>query len=280
MNLQSVVVEKGTFRSRMVPAAAAFLTLSALCSAFAVGFLFHQESIPAIIRDMELGEIYDPGAQRTWLVIYIAVTVVNLLGTVVLSAGLWQTVAGRGHQGMELLYRCANWTLVAVNVSGAGAAVYFVVRAARYVILCMSVNGGLIPLVSMVTMEALMAAQAWLLFVKLRQFLECAVGTTASIDFTLTCGKLDAPAISGFVSTGFLILALFDLGIALDRLFTFIHKQKNLSVTYEFPLAQEPVQRFSGAAFLLAAVGSLLLWRYLRGYKRKSERLLHRRVRE
>ena len=47
-----------------------------------------------------------------------------------------------------------------------------------------------------------------------------------------------------------------------------------------FPLAQEPVQLLSGASFALAAVGSFLLYRYLREYKRKSERLLFRRVRE
>ena len=280
MNLQSVPVEKGTFHSRMIPVATVLFALAALCGILAVGSFFHPASIPAIISDLDLSEIHDPGAQRTWLVIYIAVTVVNCVSTLVLTSGIGQVLMGRYHQGMDLMYQYAKWSLVAVNVSGAVTLGYFVIRAARYILLCLSVNGGLIPLVSMVIMEALMAAQAWLLFTKLRQFLECAEGTTASIGFTLTCGKLDAPAIPSFVSTGFLILALFDFGIALDRFFTFIHEQKNLSVIYEFPMATEPVQLLSGASFVFAGLGSLLLWQYLRGYKRKSERLLYRRVRE
>lgn len=280
MNQQSVLVEKGTFRSRWIPVATALFALAALCGVLAVGYLFHPDSIPAIISDLRLSQIYDPSAQMTWLVIYVAVTVVNCVSTLVLAGGMGQVLMGRYHPGMDLMYKYAKYAGVAVNVSGAATAVYFVIRAGRYIFLCLTTNGGLIPLVSMVIMEGLMVAQACFLFVKLRWFLECAVGATASIGFTLTNGKLDAPAIPSFVSTGFLILALFDFGIAWDRLFTFVHKQQNLSVTYDFPLAQEPVMIFSGVAFLLAGVGSLLLWQYLRDYKRKSERLLHRRVRE
>ena len=280
MNLKTVDVEKGTFRSGLVPAAAALFALSALCGLLAVGFLFHPSSIPAIISDMELGQIYDPSAQLTWLVIYIAVTVVNCLGTMVLSSGMAQILTGRNHQGMDLIYQYAKWMLVGVNISGVVTFAYFIVRAALYIFRCLSVNGGLIPLMSMLIMECLMVAQAWILFIKLRQFLSSATDTAASIGYTLSSGKLDAPAIPAFTATGFLVLGLFDAGIALDRFFTLVHKQKNLSVTYDFPLAQEPVQLLSGASFALAAVGSFLLYRYLREYKRKSERLLFRRVRE
>ena len=280
MNLKTVDVEKGTFRSGLIPAAAALFALSALCGLLAVGFLFHPDSIPAIISDMELGQIYDPSAQRTWLLIYIAVTVVNCLGTLVLSSGMVQVLTGRNHTGMDLMYQYARWMLVGVNGSGVVAFTYFVIRAALYIFRCLTVNGGLIPLMSMLIMEGLMVAQAWVLFVKLRQFLSSATDTAASIGYTLSSGKLDAPAIPAFTATGFLVLGLFDAGIALDRFFTLVHKQQNLSVTYDFPLAQEPVQLLSGASFALAAVGSFLLYRYLREYKRKSERLLFRRVRE
>lgn len=280
MNLKTVDVEKGTFRSELVPAAAALFALSALCGLLAVGSLFHPRSIPAVISDMELGQIYDPSAQLTWLVIYIAVTVVNCLGTMVLSSGMAQILTGRNHKGMDLIYQYAKWMLVGVNISGVVVFVYFIVRAALYIFRCLSVNGGLIPLMSMLIMECLMVAQAWILFAKLRQFLSSAMDAAASIGYTLSSGKLDAPAIPAFTATGFLVLGLFDAGIALDRFFTLVHKQKNLSVTYDFPLAQEPVQLLSGASFALAAVGSFLLYRYLREYKRKSERLLFRRVRE
>ena len=280
MNLKTVEVEKGTFHSGLIPIVAVLLALSAVCGLLAVGFLFHPDSIPAIISDMELGQIYDPRAQRTWLVIYVAVTVVNCLGTLILSSGMVQILAGRHHTGMDLMYQYARWMLVCVNGSGVVAFVYFVVRAALYIFRCLSVNGGLIPFVSMFIMECMMVAQAWILFVKLRQFLSCAMDTAASVGYTLSSGKLDAPAIPAFAATGFLVLGLFDAGIALDRFFTFVHEQKNLSVRYDFPLAQEPVQLLSGASFAFAALGSFLLCRYLREYKRKSERLLFRRVRE
>ncbi len=276
MNQQTVSIEKGTFKSPLVPITAVMFAAAAVFSALAVGTLFHPASIPAIISDMELGQIYDPNAQRTWLVIYIAVMVVNCLGALVLAAGLFLVLMGRHYVGTDLLYKTAKWTLKGVNISGAAALVYFIFRAVRYIVLCCQVNGGTLPLFSMVLMEGLMGTQAWILFIKLRQFLECAMDAAASVGYTLTTDKLNAPTIPAFSATGFLVLALFNIGIALDRFFTFVHIQKNLSVTYEFPIATEPVQILSGTAFAFAAAGCLLMFFYLRGYKNKSERLLLR----
>lgn len=278
MNQQTVSVEKSTFRSRLVPIAAVLFAAAAVCGALAVGFLFHPASIPAIISDMELGQIYDPGAQQTWLVIYIAVTVVNCLGTLALSSGIFRVLLGRHYEGTDLLYQSAKWALMGVNISGAAALPYFIFRAVRYIIMCCMVNGGIVPLVSMVIMEGMMGAQACFLFIKLRQFLECAMDAAASIGYTLSSGKLKAPSIPAFSASGFLVLGLFDIGIALDRFFTFVHIQKNLSVIYDFPMATEPVQIISGLSFSFAAAGSILMYIYLRGYKHKSELLLLRSV--
>ena len=274
MNQKMVSVEKGKFKSWLIPATAILFALAALCGVAAVGSLFHPASIPAIVRDLALGQIYDPTAQLTWLVIYIVVTAVNCVGTMVLSIGIFMVLFGKHYTGMDLLYRFAEWTLKGVAISGVAVLPYFVFRAARYIYMCVSVQEGLVPLMSMLLMEGLMGAQAWILFKKLRQFLECSMDTSASIGYMLSSGNLKAPTIPSFSVTGFLVLAVFDVGIALDRFFTMLHIQKNLSVTYAFPFTSDFVQLVSGMSFAFAALGSILLCLYLRGYKRKSEQLL------
>lgn len=276
MNRQTISVDKSTFRSPLTPIAAAAFAAAALCGALALTALLLPGSISAIISDMELGQIYDRNAQRTWLVIYIAVTAVNFLGSAVLSLGMFQIRRGKDYEGTELLYKSADWALKGVNISGAVVLPYFIFRFVRYLVRYVGVNGSLVALFSMVLMESLMGAQALFLFLKLRRFLNCSMDAAASIGCTFCSGKLKEPSIPGFSASGFLVLGLFDIGIALDRFFTFVHIQKNLSVTYKFPLTTDLVQILSGASFAFAAVGSILLFLYLRGYKNKSERLLIR----
>lgn len=278
MNPQVVSVEKSTFRSWLIPVIVFLFAVAAVCGAAAVGSLFHPASIPAILHDMELGQIYDTSAQRTWLVIYIAVTVVNCIGTLVLSLGMFLVLMGHHYKGTNLLYYGAKWALVGVNVSAMAVVPYFIFRAVRYIITVMQfgIANALVPLYSMVLMEGLMGAQAWFLFVKLRRFLNCSMDTAASIGYTLASGKLKAPSIPGFSASGFLVFGLFDAGIAMDRFFTFIHRQINYVDHFYFPFTKDPVQFLSGLSFAFAAVGSFLLYFYLRGYKSKSERLLMR----
>ena len=278
MNQQTVSIEKGTFRSPLVPIAAVLFAAAAVCGLAAAGTLFHPASIPAILHDMELGQIYDSAAQQTWLVIYIAVTTVNALGTLVLSLGLFQILLGRSYQGTNLLFNSAKWALLGVNVSGAAAVCYFIFRVVRYVITFMhfGIANAMVPLYSMVISEGLLGAQAWFLFVKLRQFLNCLMDAAASIGCTLTSGTLKAPAIPGFSASGFLVLGLFDVVIAMDRFFTFIHRQINHIDHFSYPLTTDPVQLLSGLSFAFAAVGSVLLFFCLRSYKNKSELLLLR----
>ena len=279
MNQQTISVEKGTFKSPLLPIVAFLFAVAAICGALAVGYLFHPVSIPAIIHDMELGQIYDTTAQQTWLVIYIAVTVVNFLGTLVLSSGISLTLLGRHYHGTDLMYHSAKWALVAVNISGAAAVPYAIFRAVRYIIVTITYYGisdGLVPLYSMVIVEGLMLSLSWFQFVKLRQFLNCLMDATASIGYTLASGILKAPSIPGFSASGFLVLGLFDAVIAMDRFFTFIHRQINYVDHFYFPLTRDPVQFLSGLSFAFASLGSLLLYLYLRSYKSKSERLLIR----
>ena len=278
MNQQIVSIEKGTFKSPLVPIAAFLLAAAAICGALAVATLFDLASIPAILHDMELSQIYDTTAQQTWLVIYIAVTVVNCIGTLVLSLGMFLVLLGRDYQGTNLLYYSAKWALVGVNVSGAAVLPYFIFRAVRYVTIYMNfgIENAMVPIYSMVLSEGLMLALSWFAFVKLRRFLNCSMDAAASIGYTLASGNLKAPSIPGFSASGFLILGLFDAVIAMDRFFTFIHRQINYVDHFSFPLTTDPVQFLSGLSFAFATLGSFLLFFYLRGYKNKSERLLMR----
>lgn len=278
MNQQIVSIEKSTFRSPLVPIVTVLFAAAAVCGVLAIGSLFHPASIPAILHDMELGQIYDTSAQQTWLVIYIAATIVNFLGTLVLSLGMLLVLLGRHYQGTNLMYYSAKWALVGVNISGAVLLPYFIFRAVRYVVTLMQfgIANAMVPLYSMVISEGLMLALTWFLFVKLRQFLNCSMDATASIGYTLASGKLKAPSIPGFSASGFLVFGLFDTAIAMDRFFTFVIRKINYIDHFSFPLTTDPVQFLSGLSFAFAALGSFLLYAYLRGYKNKSERLLIR----
>lgn len=278
MNQQIVSIEKGTFHSITVPIAVFLFAVAAVSGAAAVGSLFHPASIPAILHDMELGQIYDTTAQKTWLVLYIAVTVINFLGTLVLSLGMLCVLRGKHYRGMDLLYNSARWARVGVNIAAAVIVPYFIFRVVRYVIWVMGygIGNAMVPLYSMVLSEGLMLALSWLLFVKLRQFLSCAMDAAAGIGYTLSSGKLKAPSIPAFTATGFLAFGVFDVIMAMDRFFTFIHRQINYVDHFSFPLTRDPVQFLSGLSFAFAAVGSVLLYFYLHNYKSKSERLLMR----
>ena len=280
MNQQTVSVEKGTFRSPSLPVTVFLFAVAAICGALSAASLFHPASIPAIIRDMELSQIYDSGAQQTWLVLYIVVTVVNCLGTLVLSLGIFGVLRGQHYKGMDLIYNSAKWALMAVNIIGVVAVPCFVFKAIRYIVAVMSygIGDALVPLYAMVVTEGLMLALAWFAFVKLRRFLGCVMDASAGIGYTLSSGMLKAPTIPAFSATGFLVLGVFDAVIAMDRFFTFIHRQINYKDYFSFPLTTDPVQFLSGLSFTFAAVGSVLLCFYLRGYKYKSEKLLLRPI--
>ena len=278
MNQQVITIEKGTFKSVLIPIVAVLFAAAAVCGALSIITLFDPASIPAILHDMELSQIYDTTAQKTWLAVYIITTAVNFIGTLVLSLGLSAVLFGQHHKGMNLLFYSAKVALPLVTVSGVAALIYFIFRAVMYTVGIMSygIANAMVPLYSMILSEGLMLALSWFAFVKLRRFLNCSMDAAASIGYTLATDKLKAPSIPGFSASGFFVLGLFDLGIALDRLFTFVHIQKNLSVTYKFPLTTDLVQILSGSSFAFAALGSFLLFVYLRGYKNKCERLLIR----
>ena len=278
MNQQIITVEKNTFKSVLVPIVAVLFVAAAVCGALAVATLFDPASIPAILHDMELSQIYDAAAQRTWLVVYIVTTTVNFIGTLVLSLGIFAVLFGQHHRGMDLLYYSAKVALPLVTVSGAALLPYFIYRAVRYVTIYMNfgIENAMVPIYSMVLSEGLMLALSWFAFVKLRRFLNCSMDAAASIGYTLASGNLKAPSIPGFAATGFLVLGVFDVFMAMDRFFTFIHRQINYVDHFSYPFTTDPVQFLSGLSFAFAALGSILLYFYLRGYKNKSERLLIR----
>ena len=278
MNQQVITIEKGTFKSVLIPIVAVLFAVAAVCGALSIITLFDPASIPAILHDMELSQIYDTTAQKTWLAVYIITTAVNFIGTLVLALGLSAVLFGQHHRGMNLLFYSAKVALPLVTVSGVAALIYFIFRAVMYTVGIMSygIANAMVPLYSMILSEGLMLALSWFAFVKLRRFLNCSMDAAASIGYTLATDKLKAPSIPGFAATGFLVLGLFDVVIAVDRLFTFIHRQINYVDHFYFPLTTDPVQLFSGISFACAAVGSVLLFFYLRGYKNRSERLLIR----
>ncbi|MBQ7358630.1 MAG: hypothetical protein IJW63_00885 [Lachnospiraceae bacterium] len=275
MNQQPISVEKSTFESKLIPISTVSFAIAAIFGVLAVGYLFHPSSISAIIKDLIVAEIYDLSAQQTWLFIYIALTVVNCLGTLLLSVGFVLLLMKRYKMGMDLMFHSAKWALTFVNISGAITLAYFIFRSIRYIfVCCQTPNDAAFLLISFVLMEGLMVTQAVFLFIKLRQFLSGCMEATAGIGYTLCYGKITSPSIPPVFVLGFLTLGIFDIGIAWDRFFTFIHIQVQTKVIYKFPLTTDPFQFISGLSFAFAALGNILLYFYLRGYKRKSERIL------
>lgn len=277
---RTVAVSVDTFRSGLIPAAAVLCTLAALLGIGAVLTLFIPGSIWALTQDLALSGINDPSALQTWKLIHLAVTVVSAACPAILAICLIQALRKDIGRGLDLLHDAAQWLLRAVNVSGVLALIVLILRVLMYVVSALSINEGLYYLYAMVVSEGLMVVQAWFLFMQLRKFLNCVSDSALSMACTLTTGKLDNVTIPSFAATGFLVLAAFCLVIGADRLFTLTVVDGYISDYYRLLSASDPILVLSGLSLLLSAVTDILLFFYLRRYKRISERLLFRPLRE
>lgn len=281
MNMQSVSVDKSTFKSAILPFTAVAFVFAALCGTLATGYFFHPASIPAILSDLKAGQIVDSGALNTWTVVYIILTVINWLSALVLASGIVLILLNRPHTGIGLLSTSTRLALYGLNLSGVILLLYFIFKAIRYIFLCFQdLNEGIFPLFAFILMEGFMFTLVCFIFFKLRRFLECCTESTASISYMLYSGKIDSPTIPPFSVSGFLILGIVDVVFALDRFFSFSYTQVRNEVVYHVPFTTDPIHFLSGFAFVFSAIGSILLYIYLRGYKRKCEILLFRSYKE
>ena len=162
-----------------------------------------------------------------------------------------------------------------VNGAGIVAAVLYVYRFVRYTVLCLSFRDGLYPLYAMVISEALMGALAAFAFVQLRKFLNCICDSGASMAYTQSTGKLDSRSIPGFTATGFLILGLLCLMLAVDQFVTVTAAYDYIRGYYKLLISRNLIQCCTALCFFCCAVADIMLFAYLKRYKRICERALY-----
>ena len=281
MNTHSVTVDKKVFKSSLLPLCAVSFTLAAIFGMIAVVYLFHPDSIPAIIKDLIAGQIYDKNAQQTWLVVYIILTILTCLSSIILSVGLITVLLKRYFLGMNVISSGIKFAIYALNISGVILLILFIYKSIKYIIQCLQdINEGIFPLFAFVLMEGFMFTLICLLFFNLRKFLECCMEASTSINYMLYSGKINTPSIPPFSVHGFLILGLVNAYFVFDRFFTFSYTQIRNQVIYLLPMTKEPIHIYSGLSFGFACIGCISLYFYLRGYKKKSEQLLFRPMNE
>lgn len=275
MNDAAIHVELKSFRSPLPGIAAVCYALAAICGLGGAALLLDPGSRAALTEDLVLSGILERSAISSWQLIHIAIGLLAFLCPSVMALGIGLILNGRVHRGMDLLHRLAVVLHWGVMGSGCIALGVLVFRVVRYIILCGRVNGGSYLIYTMVLSEAIMVAQAFLLYKLLVRFLRSTRECAASIGYTLSSSKLDRTTYPAFAATGFLILAIFCGAISADRLFTLTIVDSFPQDYYAILVTEDPIQLLTGSALGLGASGNILIFAYLRRFKRTAERIIY-----
>ena len=93
----------------------------------------------------------------------------------------------------------------------------------------------------------------------------------ASIAYTLAVQKLDDRNIPAFTATGFLLLAIAGLALAVNRFFTLTIIWDSVQSYYKLLTASHPAQMVDIACLIMGSMGNFLVYRYLRRYMHITE---------
>lgn len=274
MEQQPAFVPSGTLRSPFLSAAAILYGFAGLLGIPGVVLLFSESYAQFLLQDLISGGITDPSSLLSWRIINTAVTILSCCGPCIMTAGFLQMHRGRPVRGVNFLGTCAHICLWGVNISGAAALCILIFRLIRYTVSCTQSPNGLMLFYSMIISEALMIAQAAFLFILIRKFLNCCIDSCASIAYTLATGKLDDRSIPGLAATGFLILAIFGIGICMNRMFTLTIVYRTIGSYYRLLVASHPAQLAEIACLLCGSAANIVLFRYLKQCKRNTEKAL------
>ena len=261
------------FRSRFAPAAAVLYTLGGLLGVAVVCLLFDPEYRALLVRELLLSGI--SSGIGAWQLINTAVTVISCFCPLLVALGLWSIILGKHNIGMRLLSHTAQGLLYIVNATSLMALAYLIYRIVAYTLFCFGRNEGIYLLYATMLPESVMIVQAWFLWKKLREFLDCAGDTVASIHYTLTSGKLDSCPIPGFTAKGFLILAIFGFILSVDQIFSITIVYSYADDHYALVTAAHPGQYLSALCLLLGAIANVCMFAFLRHYNRTYERAVY-----
>lgn len=271
MNKKSVLVSNGTFRSKLTGAAAALFAAAALAGVASIlcvlapGGLTHlrETAAPEGIKTALIvlhGLLTDaPVDEQVNLTFTILLGVSILFGTAfsaALAVGIFQMQRGKASHGAQLIARGAKILFYATTALGLGAAVVFAIRLVSYIMMYLSGGSkGVVFMLTGVATEIALGAIATLIVLKLRRFFDSAGDCALSISRTLTSGVLNAPTISMAPAIGCLLLGIACVLIALGCA-GIMHT----------------------AMFLLGGAAAIVMFFYLRNFKRSSEYLLYKGI--
>lgn len=269
----------GLFQSRLLAPAAVLYVLGAALGLGAVATLFLPDSLTVLTADLVRGGITDRSSILTWTVIHAGVILSGFVCAACMAVGLILEHRKTG-RGLDALHGCAKCLLWAVYGSGVCVLAVMVWRMARYLFACLFADAGIYLAYIMVVPESLMIAQAVGMFILVRRFLNCACDTAANMAYTRLSGKVDECTIPGFCGTGFLLAAVINGYLALERLTTVTIVEDYAGDYYSLLLAEHPVLLLTAGMFACGAVANLLTGLYLKRYKRETERLVFRSMKE
>ena len=250
--------------------------LAALAGIPGIALFFSPGYTQILLQDMVTSGIANPASQQTWMVVNRAVTLLSCLCPAIMAAGLLITRRISPLRGMNLLSCAAQGLLWLTYITGGAACLLFAYRFIRYIAANLTHPSGLMALYSMVISEALMAVQAVFLFVMIRKFLNACIDSATSIAFTLASSKLDNRSIPGFSSTGFLVLSLVGLCLALDRMLTVTAVMNVVRSYYKILVSDHPGIIMESICLVLGAAANFLTHRILKSYKQKTELALYK----
>lgn len=270
-----MLINTGKLKSPLIPAAATLYLLAALAGIPGIILLASPEYRAFLMQDLASSGITDASSLLSFQIINSVVTLLACLGPVLLSAGLLISLRGKSVQGIGLLSTAAQWLFYGVNASGCVAAVIFVFRFFRFLFIFGSDARGLVAVYSMIICEALMGTQAVFLFFLIRKFLNSCMDSAASIAYTLATGKLDDRSIPSFAGTGFLVLSIMGMVLAVNRLFTLTVVINVVQSYYKLLVARHPALWAEAICLILGSAANLTMYLYLRRYKKITEQALY-----
>jgi len=269
-----IFVKPDTMRSALTPWAAALCGLAALFGIPGIFLFFSRDYTQYLLQDMAISGITNPASMQTWLFINRCVTVLACAGPAVMASGLFLSRRGNPVRGLNMLSGAAHGLLWAQLISGITAAAIFIFRFIRYILICLGDPSGVISIYSMLISEALMVAQAGFLFVMIRRFLNACIDSATSIAYTLATSKLDTRSIPGLASTGFLVLSIVCMCLAVNRMFTVTAVINVVKSYYKLLVATHPGIILESICLVLGSAANYLIFLILRRYKRKTEQAL------
>lgn len=261
MKTKAIIVPEGTFRSPLIRISAIFFLIAAGFAAltlisFPVGGTFFFQIAP----DSTL----DASGYTTWMIIHTAIKVFSLGCALLAGIGLITVSCGNVGKGTGIIERGLHILQIVLTVTSVIAAGYFLYRAAAVSLIYLRMEGGIIPLFSVLLAEALLAVQAAAIYFVLRRFIDALSLTAATAGYISVSGVIKGSSIPVLSSVGLLILGGVNVGLCVYNIILFIKWECALAVL--LPVLMH----------LAAAVGCCLMGLYLRKYKSTSEYLLYK----